>query len=60
MQTFFSMCSEWDLLASCGAWAAHCSGFSCEVQALGHAGFSNVTCGLIVQASGLNSCGTWP
>ena len=54
------MCSEWDLLASCGAWAAHCSGFSCEVQALGHAGFSNVTCGLRVQASGLNSCGTWP
>ena len=35
------------LLANCGAWASHCSGFSyCGAQALGHAGFS--------------SCSSWP
>ena len=50
------MCSEWDLLSSCGAWASHCSGFSCEAQALGHAGVSNVTVGSVVQAPGLNTC----
>ena len=37
----FSGYSEQGLLSSCGAWACHCSGFSCcGVQALGHEGFS--------------------
>ena len=37
---------EWRLLSNCGAWASHCSGFSCcRAQAPGHTGFS--------------SCGTW-
>ena len=53
---FFSMCREWDRLSSCGAWASHCSGFSCEAQALGHAGFSNATVGSVAQAPGLSSC----
>ena len=25
---FFSSCCKWGLLAACGAWASHCSGFS--------------------------------
>ena len=25
----FSSCGKRDLLSSCGAWASHCSGFSC-------------------------------
>ena len=31
----FSLVAEWRLLSSCGVWATHCGGFSCEVQALG-------------------------
>ena len=41
----FSSCGK-GLLSSCGAWASHCSGFSCwGAWALRHASFS--------------SCGTW-
>ena len=37
-------------------WASHCSGFSCcQVQALGHMGFS--ICGSWTQEHRLNSCG---
>ena len=31
----FSSCDEQRLLSSCGAWASHCSGFSCGAWALG-------------------------
>ena len=32
----FSTCGEQRLLSSCGAWASHCSGFSCcAAQVLG-------------------------
>ena len=31
----FSNCSERGLLYHCGAWASHCSGFSCRAQDLG-------------------------
>ena len=46
----FSSYSDQGLLSSCGAWAFHCSGFSCcKAWALG----------LIAAARGLNRCGTW-
>ena len=32
MFRLFSSCSEQGLLFNCGAWASHCSGFSCEVS----------------------------
>ena len=41
------------LLSSCGAWASHCSGFSCGAQALGAQ--ASVTA-----AHGFNSCSSWP
>ena len=45
----FSSCSEQGQLSSSGAWASHCSGFSCcGAQALGHAGS-------VVAAHGLQS-----
>ena len=37
----FSSCSKQQLFSRCSAWASHCSGFSCEAQTLGHAGFSS-------------------
>ena len=41
----FPGCGQRGLLSSCGAWASHCSGFSCcGAQALGLAG---------------SSCGSW-
>ena len=46
----FSSYSDQGLLSSCGAWAFHCSGFSCcKAWALG----------LMAAARGLNRCGTW-
>ena len=37
-----SSCGEWGLLSSYGAWASHCSGFSCcGGRALGQVGFSS-------------------
>ena len=54
---FFSTCSKWGLLSSCGAWTSHCSSFSsCLARALGHAGFSG--CGSQPLEQGLNSCDT--
>ena len=41
------------LLSSCGAWASHCSGFSCGAQALG-------TQASVTAAHGFNSCSSWP
>ena len=29
LHAFFSSCSKWGLLPSCGAWASHCSDSSC-------------------------------
>ena len=38
----FCSCSEQELLSNCGAWASHCSGFSCrEAQTPGHTGSSS-------------------
>jgi len=34
----FSVCGEWGLHCSCGAWASYCGGFSCGAWALGHSG----------------------
>ena len=31
------------LFSSCGTWASHCGGFSCEAQTPGHVGFSSCT-----------------
>ena len=43
----FSSCGEWGLLSSSGAWASHCSGFSCfRVQDLGTGASVAVTDGL--------------
>ena len=37
-----SSCSKWGLLSNCGAWASHCSSFSCYgAQALRQVGFSS-------------------
>ena len=36
----------------CGVWASHCSGFSCEAQALG-------TWASVVAMRGLSRCGSW-
>ena len=49
----FSSCSESELLPSYGAWASRGGGFSCGVQALGHAGFSSCS----VRASVVGACG---
>ena len=36
LHRLFSSCGEQELLSSCGAWASHCSGFSCcGARALG-------------------------
>ena len=49
----FSNCSERGLLYHCGAWASHCSGFSCcRAQALGAQAS-------VVEANRLNSFGPW-
>ena len=54
----FSSCSEQGLLSSCGAWASHCSGFSCcRAWVLRHAGFSS--CSMWALGCGLSSCDTW-
>ena len=53
----FPNCCEWRLLSSCGVWAFNCSGFSCEAQALGNAGFSS--CSTWTLEHRLNSCGAW-
>ena len=54
---FFSSCREWGLLASCGAWASHCGGFSrCRAQALECVGFGS--CGSWALEHRLNGCGT--
>ena len=45
-------CSEQGLLSSCGAWASHCGGFSCDgAQALGCVGSA-------VEAPGLQGAGS--
>ena len=54
----FSSCGEQGVLSRCGAQASHCSGFSCEALALGHAGFGS--CGSPVLEHGLDSCGAQP
>ena len=49
----FPSCSEQDLHSSCGAQAAHCSGFfHCGAQALG-------TQASVVTACGFSSCSSW-
>ena len=54
----FSSCCERALLASCGAWASDCCGFSCRrARALGHVGFSSFHSQALEHK--LSSCGTW-
>ena len=49
----FSSCGERGLLFRCGAWASHCSGFSCGgARAL-------VVWASVVVALELSSCGLW-
>ena len=62
-QAFYS-CGKWGILSSCGAWASHCSGFSCcRARVQGAQGLSIVAAhGLIVvahrpQSTGSVSCG---
>ena len=47
----FSSCEQ-GLLSRCGAWAPHCSGFSCGAQAIG-------VWASVVAVWRLSSCGTW-
>ena len=55
---YFSSCSGWGPLSSCGAWASHCRGFSCgRAQGLGHGGSSS--CSSWALEHRLRSCGTW-
>ena len=64
LHRFFSSCSEWRLLSSCGVQASYCSGFSCcQAQTVGHTGFRVVarglrSCGFQALEHRLNSCGT--
>ena len=60
----FSGCSEWGATLRCGAWASHCSGFSCcGARALGSWASVVVahrlsSCGSRALEHSLNSCGT--
>ena len=53
----FSRCGGLGLLSALGAWASHCSGFSCAVWALGCSGFSS--CGSLALEHGLSGRGMW-
>ena len=53
----FSCSSEQGSLSSCGRWATHSSGFSCEVRALKCVSFGS--CGSWALKHRLNSCGAW-
>ena len=51
-----SSCADHELLSGCGAWASHCSGFSCcETQGLERLGFSR--CGSQSLQHRVSSCG---
>ena len=49
---FSPVATEWGLLSSCGAWAAHRGGLSRGTQALGHVGFSGCS-------TWVDSCSSW-
>ena len=61
----FSSSGEWGLLSTCGAWASHCSGFSCcEAQVLGMWASVVVarrlsSCSSQAVECRLSSCGPW-
>ena len=62
---FFSSCSKWRLLSSCGVRASHCGGFSCGAWALGalvsvveaHR-LSSCLMGTL-ESTGFSDCGSW-